>query len=155
MSGELNMGGNRVSHLLDPVYNEDAVTKTYLDTSLESIVKTTNNSENLFGHRVAIFSIDSDRNSYVYGSDVQLVNSSIFGLQTLAATPQTLGRISIGDEIVIRGLAGPTQADHAANKEYVDHHQLVYDVYRVVISSGNNTLDVSYIGGTGTFGSSR
>ena len=133
MTGNLNMSGNTVTGLKDPVAATDAVTLDYFNRNKESgggvylelAGGTMGGNINMSGNKIVNLPSPTGDNdpatkAYTDGKIVE-VNASIENIENqLDGSRPMPGDINMGNH-KITGLADPTESDDAANKHYVDN----------------------------------
>lgn len=133
MTGNLNMGGNTVTGLKDPVAATDAVTLDYFNKNkeagggvyLEIAGGTMGGNINMSGNKIVNLPTptgDNDPATKAYtDSKITEVNASIENIENqLDGSNPMPGDMNMGDH-KITGVADPTEPDDAANKNYVDN----------------------------------
>lgn len=133
MTGNLNMGGNTVTGLKDPVSASDAVTLDYFNKNkeggggvyLELAGGTMGGNINMSGNKITNLPSPTEANDPVTkaytDNEIAGVNTSIESIekQLDGSTPMP-GDMDMGSH-KITGVADPTESDDAANKHYVDN----------------------------------
>lgn len=133
MTGNLNMGGNTVTGLKDPVAATDAVTLDYFNRNKESgggvylelSGGTMGGNINMSGNKIVNLPSPTGDNdpatkAYTDGKIVE-VNASIENIENqLDGSSPMPGDINMGGH-KITGVADPTEPTDAANKNYVDN----------------------------------
>ena len=107
LSGNINMGGNLITNVGNPVNNNDAVNKLYIDTN--TVAKPIDENLNMNGFRV------TGLPSPIAGSDAVSFNY----FNTAAVQNPLSANLNANNNTVIN-LREPTAATEAATKNYVD-----------------------------------
>ena len=164
MIGTIDMGGNSIINLDDPVNPQDAVTLHYLSTTTPTIKNDGSvamvSSLNMANHNIInmsypVLSTDGANKLYVdntTNSIVSSVMSLVSSLYVSITTPGMAGNLSMSSYKIIE-LANPTNPTDATNKTYVDdlvnnsvttnHNYLIDNYLPLSGSSMTGTIDMA------------
>ena len=129
MYGDLNLNNHKITNLANPVTESDSVNKGFLDNAISNIVHFTESSE--FGSRLATLGINSDGQTVVLPTQIQIQRSQIYGVEVLGRLPNRVFRIKnippnnasieLGESLILRGLVDPSLPSDAATKQFVEN----------------------------------
>ena len=111
MTGNLNMGGKKITNLATPTDNTDAVTKAYADTMLPKSGGVMSGAIAMDGSKITGLGTPTD--------DTDAVTKAYADTMLPKAGGTMSGAIAMGDN-KITGLGTPTDAADAATKAYAD-----------------------------------
>ncbi len=111
LGSDLAAGGYKVSGLLDPSANQDAATKSYVDTAVSNLVGAAPELLDTLNELAAAIGDDADF--------VGTITTSI-GEKVAKAGDSMSGNLDFGGTNKVTSLAAPTNSGDAANKNYVD-----------------------------------
>jgi hypothetical protein len=111
LGSDLAAGGYKVSGLLDPSANQDAATKSYVDTAVSNLIGAAPELLDTLNELAEAIGDDEDF--------IGTVTASI-GEKVAKAGDSMSGNLDFGGTSKVTSLAAPTNSGDAANKNYVD-----------------------------------
>ncbi|WP_020403733.1 beta strand repeat-containing protein [Gracilimonas tropica] len=132
LNGNANLGGNRITNLADPVNDQDAATRKWVDdnriTDHGQLAGLSDDDHSQYVHTSLARNITAQHN---FSNGLTAGNLSITGsgisnasggvaIESFAFNGLTLSSGSVGNNIAIQDVADPVNAYDAANKNYVD-----------------------------------
>jgi hypothetical protein len=141
LGSDLAAGGYKVSGLLDPSANQDAATKSYVDTAVSNLIGAAPELLDTLNELAEAIGDDEDF--------IGTVTASI-GEKVAKAGDSMSGNLDFGGTNKVTSIAAPTNSGDAANKNYVDTEISTLDTAAQGYADDAETAANSYTDGRET-----